>query len=61
MASNGSNDPQPDEIPEDQRIGGEPSPSGRSQSKAPPPPANHENSAARRVPDSFRRRSPEEK
>jgi hypothetical protein len=49
MPSNGPNDPQPDEIPEDQRIGGEPSPSSRRQSQTPPAPApvHHEDRAMR--------------
>jgi hypothetical protein len=58
MPSNDPNNPPPDEIPEDQRIGGEPGPSSRSRSKAPPPPAHHEDSAAQRVTSTFGRPLP---
>jgi hypothetical protein len=47
MPSNSPNDPQPDEIPEDRRIGGEPNPSGSGQSQAQPAPAPREDSGAR--------------
>jgi hypothetical protein len=40
MPSESPNNRQPDEIPEDERTGGEPNPSGSDQSQAPPAPAS---------------------